>query len=209
VLRLVPIWLWFLIPNLIVFQPWDWDNTKFFAYWALLGTLPVAMVLVRIRRRASRALAVLVVVFLTVAGVGDLGAAFRPQPASYGYIDAGGIEAAAWVRGHTDPHAVFLGAPVVNQPVTCLAGRSLVAGYPGWLWSLGLNGWAQRNQDVQRMLQGDPTTSDLVRRYHVAYVVIGTAERNFTYQPNVGYWRSSAALVYNSNGYTIYRTNQS
>src|SRR5260370_37532488 len=40
-----PMWLWFVVPNVIVLQPWVWDNTKFFIFWALLASIVVGEVL--------------------------------------------------------------------------------------------------------------------------------------------------------------------
>ena len=43
-------WLWFVVPNIIVLQPWPWDNTKFFIFWALLGSVLVGGVLAGLLR---------------------------------------------------------------------------------------------------------------------------------------------------------------
>src|SRR5260370_10591233 len=48
-----PMWLWFIVPNLIVLQPWPWDNTKFFIFWALLGSVLVGGVLAGVLPRCS------------------------------------------------------------------------------------------------------------------------------------------------------------
>jgi hypothetical protein len=41
----------FVIANLVVFQPWDWDNTKVFLFWYLAGCVLVAASVVRWGRR--------------------------------------------------------------------------------------------------------------------------------------------------------------
>jgi hypothetical protein len=205
--RLAPIWLWFLVPNLLVLQAWDWDNTKFFAYWALVAALPVSLLLARlVRDRRTVAVAAVLFVSLTLSGAMDLGRALDPGRNTAQFTDAGGVRVAAWARDHTDRHAIFLVAPIHNQPIPCLAGRSVVAGYPGWLWTYGLTDWEQRTADVQRMLQGAEGTPALVRKYRVAYVVIGPQELSPTVQANEAYWQSSAEKVYSDDGYTVYRT---
>ncbi len=211
--RLVPIWLWFLAPNLVVFQPWDWDNTKFFAYWLLIGALPVGLVLARLwrllpapgtARTVLRVVTVALVVSLVFAGTLDLARALQPAAGTTAlFIDPGGVEAGAWVRTNTSPHAVFLTAPVNNHPIPVLAGRTLVAGYDGWTWSYGLPGWAARQQQVQTMLAGGPGTPELVRRYGVDYVVIGPQEIAFRASPT--YWAAHGRLVYDRDGYRIFR----
>lgn len=210
--RLVPIWLWFLVPNVLVFQPWDWDNTKFFAYWLLIGALPVGLVLQRVwtvvrepgaGRAAVRVLTVAIVISLVFAGTLDLTRALQPATTSAVFIDQGGVRAAAWVRAHTAPRAVFLAAPDNNQAIPVLAGRTLVAGYQGWTWSYGLPGWATRQQQVQTMLAGGPGTAQLVRRYGVEYVVIGPQEIAIRASPD--YWAAHGRLVYDRAGYRIFR----
>ena len=37
----------FVIANVVVFQPWAWDNTKVLAYWFLAGCILVAALLSR------------------------------------------------------------------------------------------------------------------------------------------------------------------
>ncbi|MDQ6636250.1 MAG: hypothetical protein M3Y62_00495 [Candidatus Dormibacteraeota bacterium] len=205
-LRLAPIWLWFLIPNLLVFQPWDWDNTKFFAYWALLGSLVIGALLARLlsRGRLGPVLAAVCLVLLVLSGGLDLARSLDQPLNQAQFADRGGLETAAWVRTNTDRHAIFLVAPEHNEPVPALAGRSVAAGYPGWLWSYGIPDWQRRAADADRMLRGDPETPALLRRYHVSYVVLGPQELG-GHQANAAYWNSAALRVYANSTYTVYR----
>jgi hypothetical protein len=204
--HLAPIWLWFLVPNFVVFQPWDWDNTKFFAYWALLGALPVGALLARLLRGAGslRALGAALAVSIMLSGVLDLARSLDWSVSSAPFTDAGGLRLAAWTRTHTEPHAVFLVAPEHNQPVPTLGGRRVVAGYAGWLWTYGLTDWLQRTQEVDRMLQGDPETPRLMRTYGVDYVVLGPQEVDGR-RASRAYWDAHGLRVYQDGGYVVYR----
>nr|MDP9211871.1 hypothetical protein [bacterium] len=71
---------------------------------------------------------------------------------------------------------VWLTGQQVNNPVASLAGRRLVLGYTGWLWSYGLD-FAQRESDVRRMYEGVPETPELLRQYRIDFVMIGPSER--------------------------------
>jgi hypothetical protein len=205
-LHLAPIWLWFLVPNFLVFQPWDWDNTKFFAYWALFGALPVGALLSRLLRSTleARVVAYGLLVFLTFSGAVDLARTLAPGAGTAQFTDAGGLQVAAWARDHTDPRATFLVAPAHNAPIPTLAGRRIVVGYGGWLWTYGLTDWVQRTDDAQRMLKGDPATPGLLRRYDVDYVLIGPQELGGV-GANPAYFDTTAQRVYDSGGYTVYR----
>ena len=197
-LLFAPMWLWFAVPNLLVFQPWDWDNTKFFVFWYALGAVLVGALLARWRRPAAAGLAALAVVALCASGVHDLAWLVDRGDRAL-FTDAGGLAAAAWVRGSTDPHAVFLVAPDHNEPIPTLGGRRVVAGYPGWMWTYGITDWAQRTQDAQAMLQGRRGTTG----YRVDYVVVGPEERQLG--ATDAYWQGHGERVYASAGYSIYR----
>src|SRR5207249_3771540 len=138
-LRLAPLWLWFLVPNLMVFQPWDWDNTKFFVFWWLFGSVAVGAVLARLALRGvdGVVLAGALAIVLCLSGALDVGRALDLQVSSFEFTDAGGLKVASWVRENTGPDAVFLTASDHNQPVTALAGRRVVCGYTGWLYTYG------------------------------------------------------------------------
>jgi hypothetical protein len=209
-LHLAPIWLWFLVPNFVVFQPWDWDNTKFFAYWALIGALPVGAVLAKLLSGAlrPRALSVLLGAVLSavlmLAGALDLARTLDRSASSALFTDTGGIQTALWVRTHTPSRSIFLVAPEHNEPVPTLGGRAVVAGYPGWLWTYGLSDWAQRTQDVDTMLRGGDGTAELLRTYGVDFVVLGPQELN-GHHASLSYWAAHARRVYSSSGYTVYQ----
>jgi hypothetical protein len=205
-LHLAPIWLWFLVPNVLVFQPWDWDNTKFFAYWALLGALPVGALLAGLMRRGyeGRALAALLAAVLMLAGGLDLARTLDTSVSAAGFTDAGGVRMATWVRANTGSRSVFLVAPEHNEPVPTLGGRRVVVGYAGWLWTYGLSDWATRTNDARRMLAGDPATPALLRRYGVNYVVVGPPEVN-SFGARPAYWDQVGHRVYSNGSYTVYR----
>jgi hypothetical protein len=205
-LHLAPIWLWFLVPNFVVFQPWDWDNTKFFAYWALLGALPVGALLARLLRGPPglRALGAVLAVSLTLSGTLDLARTLDWSVSSAPFADAGGLRLATWTRAHTQAHAVFLVAPEHNEPVPTLGGRRVAAGYPGWLWTYGLADWLQRTQDVDRMLRGEPDTPRLLKTYGVDYVVLGPQEVGGR-RASRAYWDAHATTVYKDGDYVVYQ----
>jgi len=203
--RLAPIWLWFLVPNFVVFQPWEWDNTKFFVFWFLFGSLLVGALLVRLARRGveGAVLAALLALVLCAGGGLDLARALDRTQMTAVFVDANGVAAADWARAHTEPKAVFAVAPNHNEPIPALAGRRVVAGYGGWLWTYGLSDWTQKTDDEQRILAGDPSTPDLLARDHVSYVVIGPQELALGANPS--YWAAHGSAVYQAGGYTIYK----
>jgi hypothetical protein len=200
-----PMWLWFAVPNLIVLQPWDWDNTKFFVFWALLGSIVAGGVLAAMLRRGLllATVAVVALVLLGLSGFLDLSRASDYDASSFLFTDEGGLKVAAWVRTHTPPDAVFAVADEHNSPIPTLAGRRELVGYPGWLWTYGLADYVQKGEDDKVILDGGPTAGALVKRYGIDYVMIGPQE--VPQGGNRAYWDDNATKVYDDGEYAVYR----
>jgi len=200
-----PMWLWFLVPNVILLQPWDWDNTKFFIFWALLGSILVGALLARMFEKggAWAALAICTLVPLGLSGALDLTRASDYSVSSYVFIDPGGLKVADWVRHNTAPTAVFAVAAQHNNPIPTLTGRRVLIGYPGWLWTYGLPDYVQKGQDEKLILDGDSSTPQLVRKYGIDYVMIGPQE--IAEGASRAYWDEHGNLVYYDREYAVYR----
>jgi hypothetical protein len=200
-----PMWLWFIVPNVIVLQPWDWDNTKFLIFWALLGSVVVGGLLARMLQRGpgSAVVASVLLLLLCLAGGLDLARASDFSVSSVQFTDAGGLQVADWVRAHTSPDAVFAVADEHNNPIPTLAGRREVIGYPGWLWTYGMPDYIQKGIDEKLILDGAPSTSALVKKYGVGYVMIGPQE--LARGASRAYWDEHATLVYDNGEYAVYR----
>jgi hypothetical protein len=200
-----PMWLWFLVPNVVILQPWDWDNTKFFMFWALLGSILVGGLLAAMFKRGPglAALAAACLVVLGLSGAADLARASDFSVSGIEFVDTRGVQLADWVRQNTSPEAVFAVADHHDNPIPTLAGRRVMVGYPGWLWTYGLGDFTQKGFDEALILRGDPTTPALVRKYGVDYVVIGPQE--ISAGASRSYWEQHGNLVYNNGEYAVYR----
>ena len=203
-----PMWLWFLVPNFIVLQPWVWDNTKFFIFWALLGSVVVGGVLAGMlkHRPATAAAAVAILVALCLSGLLDVSRASDFKASANLFTDAGGLKVADWVRHNTSPTALFVVADEHNSPIPTLAGRRELVGYPGWLWTYGLADYLKKGEDDKRILDGDPATPELVRQYGIDYVMIGPQE--IPLGASRAYWDEHGVKVYDDGAYTVYRVNR-
>jgi hypothetical protein len=200
-----PMWLWFLVPNVIVLQPWDWDNTKFFIFWALLGSIVVGGVLARMFQRGpgSAIIAAILLVLLGLSGALDLARASDFSVSSAQFTDTGGLQVADWVREHTSPKSVFVVADEHNSPIPTFAGRRVLVGYPGWLWTYGLPDYVKKGEDEKKILDGDATAPELVRKYGIDYVMIGPQE--LPRGASRAYWDQHGTLVYDNGEYAVYR----
>jgi len=200
-----PMWLWFAVPNLVVLQPWIWDNTKFFVFWALLGSVLVGALLARMLRAGAlpAIAAVLAIVVLCLSGALDLARAQDPSVSAFLFTDRGGLKVAAWVRDNTPPDSTFAAADDHNSPISTLGGRRVLVGYPGWLWTYGLADYTQKEADDTSILNGAPSAMTLVQKYGIDYVLIGPQE--IPRGASRAFWDEHGTRVYDDGEYTVYR----
>ena len=106
----------------------------------------------------------------------------------------------------TEPRALVLHAPVYNPPVF-LTGRRSLLGYPGSIWSRGLDS-GQRERDIQKIYSGAPEAASLLRRNRVNYVLLGPLERQYLNENNLnvneGFW-SQFPVIAQSGEYRLYK----
>jgi hypothetical protein len=173
----LPFTLCFIIPNLLKMAPWIWDNIKVLFYWWLASAPLVAMLLARLWRQGlvSRTLAALLLFFVVLAGALDVaGIALRSN--RYEVFDPSGVRFAEVVKQKTEPQAVIVHAPVHNHPVF-LTGRRSLMGYPGHIWTHGLE-FTERESEIRRIYSGAPDAVALIDKYKIQYAVIGPHEGN-------------------------------
>jgi hypothetical protein len=193
---LLPMWLLFILPNIFVFQPWDFDNSKWFIWWAIPAAILAGFMLVRLGRRGRilAAAAVLALLVQVSAGALALDRAWQESLNTYRVIDSDGLVLGAWARANTDPEAVFLTGSEMNHPIRAMGERKQVMGTLVWLWSFGID-YRPRQADVMAMFRGDATAPDLLKRYHVNYVVIGPDEVQHA-GANLGYYKANYPIAY-------------
>jgi hypothetical protein len=193
---LLPTWLLFILPNIFVFQPWDFDNTKWFMWWAIPASIVAGLVLVRAAGKTKILAALAVVAFLVqiTSGALDLSRAWKEPLNTIRLLDNDELALAYWTRANTDPEAVFLTAFQTNPPIRTMAERQQVMGGLVTLWTTDID-YRPRQQDVESMFRGDAQTPALLQRYGVRYVVIGPQELHEE-NANLDYYKGHYPLAY-------------
>ena len=121
----------------------------------------------------------------------------------YREFDVDGIAIAHLISRLASPRALVLHAPTYDTPVF-LTGRRSLLGYPGWMWSRGLD-YSQRQAQIQRVYAGAPDAETLIGRYQVDYVLIGPEELAFS-SVNPEFWSRYPKLA-QIGQYRLYSTN--
>jgi hypothetical protein len=173
----LPFTLCFIIPNFVKLAPWIWDNIKVLYYWWLASAPLVALLLAKLWRNGPilRVAAVILFVVVTLAGALDVAGIALRSSTRYEIFSAEGVAFAELVKEKTPPHALVIHAPVHNTPVF-LTGRRSLMGYPGHIWTHGLQ-FMQREGEIKRMYLGAPDAMQLMKKYNVDYAVVGPLER--------------------------------
>ncbi len=202
VLFYAPFLLWFILPNLIKLAPWIWDNIKVLFYWYVASVPLVALLLASWckRKRYYRWIAASLLVSLIASGALDV-LRLITHAAEYQEFSSAGTGIARMILGQAPPQAVILHAPTYNSPVF-LTGRRSLLGYPGWLWSRGLD-YSQREADIKAMYSGGPAAEALLKHYGVDYVLVGPEERS-SLVVNDQFWKRYTQIA-EAGDYRLYR----
>jgi len=164
-LLIVPSIALFLIPNLFLLQPWEFDNNKVLLYWWILAILILFAAIRQIFNNVSKKYLVIVLIFVVLIGglAGFVDSFFRVQQTyaslasraiknHAGFYGAEELKAADWIIKNTNPNDGFLSADGANNFIPMLTGRPLFLGFSGWLWTQGRGQMANERQDIARRL---------------------------------------------------------
>jgi hypothetical protein len=176
----LPFTLCFIIPNFVKMAPWIWDNIKVLYYWWMASAPIVALLLAKLWQQGPvrRVIAVVLFVIVTLSGALDVGGIALRSNNEYQIFSPEGIRFAEVVKEQTQPRSLVIHAPVHNTPVF-LTGRRSLMGYPGHIWTHGLE-FVQRESEIRRIYQGSVDADQLLRKYGVEYAVVGPHERMVT-----------------------------
>jgi hypothetical protein len=203
----LPFLLCFILPNLVLLAPWAWDNIKVLLYWDLASVPLVAAVVARLfssKLVTARIAAAVLLLALTLSGTADVVRALSPVENVVLFSQAE-LDAAEAIRRQTPPRALMLNAPIHNS-VVALTGRQALLGYPGHLWTHGID-YKDRENDVLAIWHGGDEAEQLLKRYGVDYVIIGPVERN-QFGANEGFFAARYQTVIEVAGYRVYRIRQ-
>jgi hypothetical protein len=198
----LPFALCFIVPNLVKLAPWIWDNVKILFYWWLASAPIVALLLARLWESGpwQRGLAASLLVVLTLSGALDV-FALATRQGEYQEFDRDGINFAEMIKQRTPPTATILHAPIHNTPVF-LTGRRSLMGYPGHIWTHGLD-YGPRETEIKHIYAGAPDAVSLLAKYGVDYVVIDPQE-NSLMKVNTEFFRRYPEIA-NTGEYHLYK----
>ncbi|MBM4064319.1 MAG: hypothetical protein FJ266_01550 [Planctomycetes bacterium] len=206
----LPFLMLFLLPNIVLFAPWNWDNIKILIYW-FLGTTPMAALSLtylyenKCFRILSRAGFFIIMFVITIAGGIDVFKYAIAPISGWKEFSAEEVKLAKRISIETPPDAIFLTAPIFNHPVF-LSGRKTLIGYPAHIWSHGYCDANRREEDVQKMLKGKPEAISLIDKYKPFYATVGPHEKRIGV--NKKFFDTNYACIITTENYNIYDLNK-
>ena len=189
----VPALIIFVISNLFIFQPWEWDNIKLLSWSFLFFAMLTGSLLAKIYKINffAKFIVTITILISTLSGILSLGLQLKN---TYVLYDNWDMELANWARTNTKVDEIFLIDPVPNHPIPGLAGRLVYVGYPGHLWVHGIDYYKRENLS-RNIVRGN---LDLIAdaELPISYVVMAksnSSNRDTNYR-----------LVFENNKYLVF-----
>ncbi len=141
------------------------------------------------------------IVMMTLSGVLDLSRMLHTKEVTNMLWSNEEIALAANFRAISEPTDTVLASGKHNLWVANLTGRQMILGYPGWIWTYGID-YTQRQQQIEKMFSGDSDANALFDTFGVRFVVIGTGDRD-NYRINMVYLKSKGTVVLETDNYVV------
>jgi hypothetical protein len=194
--------LLFMIPNILLLTPWDWDMYKFFMF----AWIPI-VVLAGILLAKTPKVVIITLVLLSI--ITSASVIIYNVETQYTGASCSEYTVGLWVRDNTPQNSVFLTYYGVHEPTSMIGGRMRVSSYVYWPYGHGepLDQVFQREHDIDTAYNGTETQlASVVREYNVSYVYVGNEELS-NYPNCVAHFNSISWLtqVYADGNLLIYQ----
>jgi hypothetical protein len=200
----------FVVAELILFQPNEYDNNKLFYVWYMLCAVLAADYTVaafdRLKGLRSRTVIAILGIFVCFCSAALTLA--RECVSSYQMFSANDIRAAGFVEAETRQDDVFMTWTQHINPVSSLAGRRIVCGPGLWLYYHGFD-LTGRENDIRRFYADPAGNMDVLTAYSVDYIMVGSYERS-NLDIDLAYMESAFKRVYadEDNDIVIYKVGE-
>ena len=195
----------FVLGNLVAFQPNPYDDNKLLYIWYMIVDIQAcAWIWELLEQTKPRALAAAAgaafVVLGTLSGAMTM---LREAVSEYQLFSPEQVRAADYITAETPADSLFLTATAHTNPVSVLAGRSILCGPGMYLYYHGVD-YADREAQVAEMYKGGEKFEIFAEKYGVDYVYISQTERS-AYAVDYDYFAGAYPLIYSQDGVSIFQ----
>ncbi len=168
----------FLFAECIQFQPNPYDNNKLFYVFYMIGALLAADYGVDIweRLKGLRSKYVIVALSCFIFFFSGTLSIARECVSDYQLFSKEEVETADFVTHNTDKEDVFMTYTQHINPVSSLAGRTIVCGPALWLSPHGFS-ISERENDIEDFYAAPSAHLDILEKYNVEYILLSSYER--------------------------------
>jgi len=166
----------FIAVQLFQFQPWDFDNNKLLVYFLFLTAPFVVWAITSFfedKKYIRWSALGLFFVFTILSGLSDTIYRLKMKKSDLPVIFS--VEAwrlADFVRANVQEKDLILTSTSHINPVVSLAGRPILVGYPGWLWSIGGIDYVARESQIRRFYSSPNSNDSILKDYPIGYILV-------------------------------------
>jgi len=196
----------FFLGQLIRFQPWDFDNNKIFVYFQFFAA-PVIVALFIWVAKFSKLVGLigLLIFVLAVTFTGVLDQIPRVLvkteqiPVIFG---SDSIAMAEFIKKNVSQNEKIITTSTHLNPVSSLAGRPVMVGYPGWLWTRGIN-YSVREGNLKSYYSNPLTNTNIPILYGANFVLVDPTAI-YDWKADTTAFDSRFKLLFRSGQYSLY-----
>jgi hypothetical protein len=193
----------FIVANIFIFQPAEYDNIKFYIYGSFLLLPFVALLISTLSRSLKSAARFGGYLLFCIAAASGTAAVIFELPQHHLLYTFADFDHAQALRNALPPDKLVLTSDTHQHPLWGLAGQPVLRGYSYWLWSYGLP--VQNVEgDIPRLYAGGQTALDLLEKYSIDYVYIGPSEREM-YQADEAFFAHLFPVVLDEFDTRVYK----
>jgi hypothetical protein len=182
---LLPAVAMYILCTLVRFAPWDWDNTKLF-FWAYMLMMVAIWEMFLSRWHPLIRLPVLFLLFFS-GMISLIGGLLTDEENGYGIGNQTEWTQVDDALKGFSPEAVFAVYPTYNHPAL-VAGHRVVLGFPGHLWSHGLE-YRSEEALLNKVMIAEPGWEQLCPKLKIDYLFWGRFEQEH-YPTSAHSWES-------------------
>lgn len=197
----------FLLVQLIRFQPWDYDDNKILVYFQFFAAPVIVAFFMWISTYGKKVGVFLLATFTVVAihsGIVDqiprLAVATEDTPVIF---NKDAILLADFIRNYIPDDKKIITTSTHLNPVASLAGRSVYVGYPGWLWTRGIN-YSLREQQLKEFYS-DPKSSMNLPYFKEAQYVLLDPTAIYDWKASMETFNEQFNKIFSNDSYSFYK----
>jgi hypothetical protein len=192
---------------LVRFQPWDYDTNKILVYFQVLAAPAIVYLLMKIYERFKIIGAVVVVVssiLLLYSGLLDnLPRLLVSKQSTPVIFDTNAQKMAEYIKTNIPENDQILTGNSHLNLVSSLCGREVLEGYPGWLWTRGID-YGGREAEI-KSFYANPTLADqIIAKYSIKYVLLDSSVK-YDFGASQTIFDQTFHKIYEIGNYSLYR----